>query len=184
MNRQSRNEFLVFGLLLAFGVLGRWAQPAWNFTPLVAVTALGGFYFRSWLPAILLPVTMLAMSDLLVDAHDNAWVQLSVYAMTIVPLALGRLASRKEGWRRAACWGACGFVPAMLFFVVTNFVVWKTKSLYEPNLGGLMDCYAKALPFLRPMIAGDVCYIALMVGCLAAADLLDSRDRAELRVKK
>ena len=57
MNRETLRDLTIFALLLAFGVLGRWAQPAWNFTPLAAVTALGAFYFRSWLPAVLLPVT-------------------------------------------------------------------------------------------------------------------------------
>lgn len=43
MNRTSNRELLVFALLLAFGVVGRWAQPQWNFTPLTAVTAMGAY---------------------------------------------------------------------------------------------------------------------------------------------
>ena len=39
MNRDTWRELAVFGLLLALGVIGRWAQPTWNFTPLAAVTA-------------------------------------------------------------------------------------------------------------------------------------------------
>ena len=66
MNQESRREAFVFFLLLAFGIVGRWAQPAWNFTPLAAVTAMGAYYFRGWLPAILLPARMLAMSNFLV----------------------------------------------------------------------------------------------------------------------
>src|SRR5690349_1196893 len=59
MNRTSRQELFVFAALLTFGVLGRWAEPSWNFTPLAAVTALGAFYFRGWLPAVLLPSAVL-----------------------------------------------------------------------------------------------------------------------------
>ena len=55
-----------------------------------------------------------------------------------------------------ACWGLCGIVPATLFYVVTNFAVWATKSLYAPTFEGLMDCYVQALPFYRTMLAGDV----------------------------
>src|SRR5689334_2546649 len=115
MNRETRRDLLIFALLLAFGVVGRWAEPAWNFTPLAAVTALGAFYFRSWLPAILLPSTLLVVSDLMLPSHDAWQVQLSVHLMAIVPLVLGRAARNQEGWRRAACWGMCGFVPATMF---------------------------------------------------------------------
>ena len=90
MNRTTPRELTVFSLLLAIGVLGRWAEPTWNFTPLAAVTVLGGYYFRQLLPAILLPVGILAISDLLLPAHDNLTVQLSVHLMMIGTLWLGR----------------------------------------------------------------------------------------------
>ena len=165
----------MFALLVALGVLGRWAEPAWNFTPLAAMAGVGGWYFRSWLPAVLLPWAMLATSDLLLSPHDSPWVQVSVYAMSVLPVVLGRAARNNDGWRRAACWAMCGFVPATLFFVVTNFAVWATKSLYAPTLDGLRLCYVQALPFYRTMLAGDVCYVTLAVACLAAAHMLDGQ---------
>jgi hypothetical protein len=181
MNRDSRRELLVFSILLAFGVFGRWAEPAWNFTPLAAVAALAGYYFRSWLPTILLPWSMLAISDAVLSPHDSAWVQVSVYLMAILPVALGRAARGREGWRKAVCWGMCGFVPATIFFLVTNFAVWATKSLYLPSLAGLAECYYRGLPFYRTMLAGDVCYVSLAVACVAAAQLLERRAAAEVR---
>lgn len=175
MNRTTLRELLVFSLLLAFGILGRWAQPEWNFTPLTAVTAMGAYYFRGWLPAILLPASVLAISDLLLAPHDNWQVLVAVHAMAIVPLVLGRAARGAEGWRRAGCWALCGFVPATAFFVVTNFAVWMGRSLYEPTLTGLVNCYAAGLPFYRWMLAGDLFYVGLMAACVAAAELWERR---------
>lgn len=175
MNRETRRDLLVFSLLLAFGVLGRWAQPAWNFTPLTAVTALGAFYFRSWLPAVLLPSAMLAISDLVLPMHDSGLVLVAVHLCAFFPLVLGRVARSVEGWGQALAWGLCGFVPATAFFLATNFAVWASKSLYEPTLAGLADCYAKALPFYRTMLAGDMCYVSLAAACVAAAYVLDRR---------
>ena len=172
MNRETRRDLLVFALLLAFGIVGRWAQPAWNFTPLAAVTALGAFYFRSWMPAVLLPSALLIVSDFLLPSHDSWQVQVAVPLSAIIPLALGRAARRTDGWRRGACWAMCGFVPATVFFVVTNLAVWASKSLYAPTVAGLVECYVKGLPFYRTMLAGDVCYMSLMTACLAAAYLL------------
>jgi hypothetical protein len=184
MNREMRRDLLVFSLLLAFGVLGRWAQPAWNFTPLAAVTALGAFYFRSWLPAILLPSAMLAISDLVLPMHDSRPVLVAVHLSAIFPLVLGRTVRGVEGWRRALAWGLCGFVPATAFFLVTNFAVWASKSMYEPTLAGLVDCYTKALPFYRTMLAGDICYVTLAAACLAAAHLIDRRPAVVEPIRK
>lgn len=175
MSRESRRELWVFCLLTAIAVAGRWFEPAWNFTPLAAITALGGYYFRSWLPAILLPWTVLTLSDAALLPHDNFWVPASVYAMSLLPVALGRAARGREGWRRAVYCGLCGFVPATAFFVVTNFAVWATRSLYAPTLAGLADCYDRALPFYRVMLEGDVCYVSLMAACVALSQVLERR---------
>ena len=71
MNRAAVRDVLVFVLLVTLGVVGRWAQPTWNFTPLAAIAAMAGFYFRSWLPAVLVPATTLAVSDLCLRSHDS-----------------------------------------------------------------------------------------------------------------
>ena len=171
MNRTSRRELLLFAALLAVGVLGRLFEPAWNFTPLAAVGALAGYCFRGWAPAALLPLAVLAISDLFVDSHDNSVVQVVVYAMALLPLLLGRAARSSASWRQAAWWGACGVVPATAFYVVTNFAVWVSKSTYEPTLAGLADCYARALPFYRTMLAGDACYVALAAIAVVALEV-------------
>jgi hypothetical protein len=175
MNRETRRELFVFALLAAFGILGRWAQPAWNFTPLAAVAALGGFYFRGWLPALLLPACVLIVSDTLLAPHDNVVAALSVHAMALLPVAMGRAARGRQDWGRAMLWGMCGVIPATAFYLVTNFAVWASKSLYEPTLSGLAECYAMGLPFYRTMLAGDLCYVSLAAACVAAAQLLERR---------
>jgi hypothetical protein len=182
MNRDTLRDLTVFALLLAFGVVGRWADHAWNFTPLTAVTALGAFYFRNWLPALLLPSAVLITSDLFLPSHDSGVVQASVHVMALIPLVLGRAARCAEGWRKAAYWGLCGFVPATAFFLVTNFAVWAAKSSYAPTLAGLVECYVRGLPFYRTMLAGDICYLSLMTACLAAAHMMQPRLAAERQV--
>lgn len=169
MKRDNLRELTVFGLLLAIGVLGRWAQPEWNFTPIAAVTALGGFYFRNLLPAVLLPVSILAISDVLLAPHDSWPVLISVHVMMIVPLLIGRSARNTSGWQSAFRWGLCGLVPATAFFVVTNFAVWAFTGLYEKTFVGLTACYVAGVPFYRMMLVGDVFYLTVLLGCLVLA---------------
>ena len=171
VNRQNSRELSVFALLLAIGVLGRWAQPDWNFTPLAAVTVIGGYYFRNLLPGLLLPVSILAVSDLMLASHDHWQVQLAVHVMMIVPFVMGRLARNAHGWHAALRWGLCGVVPATAFYIVTNFSVWAFTPLYEKTLTGLAACYVAALPFYRTMLAGDLTYLVLLGSCLMLARL-------------
>lgn len=168
-NRDTLREMTVFVLLAAIGIVGRWIQPDWNFTPLMAVTLLGGYYFRSAIAAASLPIIVLTVSDLILPSHDNVYVQLSIFAMMIVPLMLGRLARGREGWSMVGFGVLCGVVPATTFFLVTNFVHWAATSMYDHTWTGLVNCFTAALPFYRAMLAGDLFYLAVLVSCFALA---------------
>lgn len=170
-HRDKIRDLSVLALLVAIGVVGRWAQPDWNFTPLHAVTLLGGFYFSALLPAICLPLCILAISDVALSAHDNFAVQFAVYAMMLLPLALGRIARNMQGWKRVGHGVLCGFLPATAFFVVTNFVHWTSTSMYQKTWEGLAACYSAAIPFYRSMLAGDLLYLAVLVACLVLAGM-------------
>jgi hypothetical protein len=52
---------------------------------------------------------------------------------------------------------------------VTNFAVWAFQSDYPPTLAGLGACYWAAVPFFRWMLAGDLFYLAVLLGCMALA---------------
>ncbi len=169
VNRDTLRELTVFGLLLAIGVLGRWAQPEWNFTPTAAVAALGGYYFRRLLPAVLLPLSVLVISDVLLAPHDSWPVFATVQLMMLVPMLIGRSARDTSGSPAAWRWALCGVVPATAFYVATNFAVWAFTGLYEKTLAGLAQCYVAAVPFYRMMLAGDVFYLIVLGGCLAIA---------------
>lgn len=169
MNRDTLRELTVFGLLMAIGVLGRWAQPEWNFTPTAAIAALGGYYFRRLLPAVLLPVAVLVISDVVLAPHDSWPVFATIQLMMLVPMAIGRSARELSGARAAWRWTLCGVLPATAFFVVTNFAVWAFTGLYDKSLAGLEQCYIAAVPFYRAMLAGDVFYLIVLGGCLAIA---------------
>jgi hypothetical protein len=178
---------LVFASLVAIGALGRQpeVQPAWNFTPLAAAAMLGAYYFRSMLPATLLPVCILTVANLTLQAHDNMWVLASVYAMSMLPVALGRAARQAEGRGRILWFGIGGLAPATAFYIVTNFTVWATQSLHYPlTPAGLAECYVAGLPFYGTMLAGDVCYVSLMVACVAAAQMVERRTLAPVATKR
>jgi hypothetical protein len=170
--RQTLCDVLVFLLLVGIGVAGRWGQPEWCFTPTAAVAIFAGFYFSRAAVAALVPLAALAISDLLLPAHDNLPVMVATYGVMTVPVLLGKwLHTSRGNWNAAWRWGICGLVPATLFWLVTNFAVWAFQSDYEKTWAGLVQCYWAAVPFYRWMLAGDVFYLAVLLGCGAIAGM-------------
>lgn len=174
--QQMIQELFVFFLLVAIGVAGRWGQPEWCFTPTAAAAIFAGYYFSRVPIAVLVPLAILAISDLRLPSHSNLPVMVATYAVMIAPVWFGRLVKQSpREWSTAWRWAVCGFAPATLFWLVSNFAVWAFQSDYPKTAGGLVECYWAAVPFFRWMLAGDLFYLSVLFGCLALADV-GSRD--------
>jgi hypothetical protein len=170
LRQQNLHDLLVFALLVAIGVAGRWGQPQWSVTPTAAAAIFAGLYFSRIGIALLMPISILAISDILLPAHDSIPVMISTYSMMTLPVWFGRIQRGEQPrWLKFTRWGLFALLPATLFYLVTNFAVWAFQSDYEKTLPGLVECYVAAIPFFRWMLAGDVFYIAVLLGCLAMA---------------
>jgi hypothetical protein len=71
-------------------------------------------------------------------------------------------------------------LPAVLFFVTTNFAHWMIDihhagSAYTANWHGLLACYARGVPFFRWMLEGDVAFSAILFGAWALATSYTTR---------
>lgn len=167
---RNLQDMLVFGLLIAIGVVGRWGQPQWCFTPTAAAALFAGMYFSRWAIAAMVPISILAVSDLFLPAYDSIPVMIATYAVMVLPIYLGRLQRCEQSRRQAAArWLLFGLVPATLFYIVTNLAVWACYSSYPKTLAGLAECYWAAVPFFRWMLAGDLFYLAALLACAAIA---------------
>src|SRR4029079_9729294 len=133
MNRdrhQNLQDLLVFALLIAIGVAGRWGQPEWCFTPTGASAIFAGLYFSRLGIALMVPVTILAISDLLLPAYNSIPVMIATYVVMIAPVWFGRM-QRGEYSRLStfARWVLVGILPATLFYLVCRLLLEKNKCL-------------------------------------------------------
>jgi hypothetical protein len=139
-------------LLLVAAILSRLIpHPDWlNFT------LLGGalLYFgarRNWREMIA-PVAALMATDYILTVysyhyafHWSAYV--TTWAWYLMAMALGHiLLHARTTWLRVAAGVILG--PTS-FFIVSNYAVWQTFSMYPRTLAGLGACYIAALPFYR-----------------------------------
>lgn len=152
--------------------ISRLLPHPYNFTPIGAMALFGAAYFKQRWMAFLIPALALWISSLLLDnlvyaAYYEGFVWFSnggVYLAFILVALLGMGLLKKVTMPRLLA-GSLG--ASVLFFLVTNFMVWAGGLLYPMTLSGLMACFAAGLPFFRNAVLGDLFYVAVLFGSYA-----------------
>jgi hypothetical protein len=149
-----------------------------NFAPVAALALFAGYYFRNAGWALLVPLSVMTISDTVLGGYDWPMMML-VYGMLALPVALRgwlrqafdlRQKSGSQVWAPLAGLFGCGLVSSVLFFVVTNFGVWCCwPGTYERSIAGLWHCYVAAIPFFRFTLAGDLIFAVVLFGSYALA---------------
>jgi hypothetical protein len=175
VKRPAWLDTLVFFVLVIAGVQLRLAlQHLPNFAPVAALALFAGYFFRSRILAVAVPMSIMLISDAYIGSY--AWYQMAVvYTMLALPVLM-RGVLRKHfslshtSWRKAALsmagLFACSFASSVLFFLATNAVC---LGWYEPTLAGVAKCYWQALPFFRYTLSGDIAFALLTFGSYAVA---------------
>lgn len=163
----------VFSGLILVGIGGRFLfLDVPNFSPTASVAIFAGFYFATRRIAILVPLVVLALSNLWLDAYTT-WGELIVVAVAFLfPVLLSRTFRKGEAHNRsmrASGMVGCAVLPSVVFFATTNFAVWYFNGCYAPTWAGLSSCFVHALPFYQFTLAGDVLFTTLLLGGYCAA---------------
>ena len=177
----ARLDGAVFVLLAAALVVGRLVNGSSpNFTPLSACCLFAGYWFAGLrgrvfsLPAVLVPVVGMLVSNLFLPRHASVWVVAAVLVSSVLNVVLSALATRTIRSKSLA--GAFCLVPSLQFFLLTNGAVWLVQQeTYERSFAGLVACYIAALPFLRNMYFGDLLYIPGLFFAAWCARLLSDK---------
>lgn len=59
-----------------------------------------------------------------------------------------------------------GLLSASVFFLISNFGVWMSWSLYPHTMEGLSLCYVAAIPFFKYTLLSNLLCCVLLCGCL------------------
>jgi len=151
--------------------LGRVFAPIPNFTPLGAVALLGGAIFtRKWL-AFFVPILALWLSNLFLNnfiyqASYEGFVLfgdsfLSVAVCMVLIVIIGRNFVKADSVKSLL---GSAIAASVLFYIVTNFAVWMSGTMYPSSLFGLLLSYFAGLPFLLNSIMGDIFYSLVLFG--------------------
>jgi hypothetical protein len=161
------SRYLFTFVLILAAALSRLLPHPPNFAPITALALFGPVYLDKK-HAFVVPLVALLLSDFVIGFYSGMqWVYGSFIAISFIGLWL----RKHHGVAQTV--GAT-FTGSILFFVVTNFGVWISSSMYSPTLAGLMQCYVAAIPFFRNTLLGDAVYVGIMFGVFEAARRLVS----------
>lgn len=148
--------------LIGLAILARFLPHPDNFTPIGAVALFAGACLADRRFALVIPVLILAVSDLFLGLHVLIPV---VYLCFMVNVLLGRWLREHRSIPVTAGVVLAGSVQ---FFLATNFFCWLLW--YPPTITGLTDCYLAALPFFRNTLLGDLVFTGVLFSVLAAME--------------
>ena len=143
-----------------------------NFTPIGAMALFGGAYLKNKNHAFLIPFLSLWISDLIINNfifsyyNDFTWFYpgfLWQYGSFFIMILIGFVFLKKISFTNVLI---TSLSSSLIFFVITNFGVWISGSMYPMDLQGLITCYVMALPFYKGTLLGFMCYSTFLFGVL------------------
>lgn len=169
-----------------------WLMCLWGASPVLAMFVLSVAKCRSWWIGVGLPLVGFVATDLVIEAllvsrnlPSSSWKgRLLIYGLYLVLSQLGWIVRRvKDSWAQVAAGVGMGMLGSMLFFLVTNFLIWLRSVpadgayYYPPTWEGLVQCYTLALPFFQNQFLFDVLFATLLFPAYAVlGQVIPARD--------
>lgn len=147
---------------ILIGTLARILPHPANFTPITAIALFSGCYLPKRL-AIILPIIAMILSDFVLGFHNTIpYVYGSIMLTSFIGIGLKGTLRLRSGQVKGIFGGT--LLSSILFFLITNFGVWRETSLYPKTIEGLLQSYIMALPFFRNSLLGDLFYTGVFFG--------------------
>lgn len=151
MKKQNTEIVLALIAVTLFAALMRLVPHIPNVAPIAGLALFAGVVIPSW-GAFAIPLVAMVVSDMFLGFHGTVpFVYGSFFLIACIGYAL-----RKKASPLTIILGSLS--GSIIFFIITNFGVWTTSSMYEKTMSGLLQCYTMGLPFFRNTAVGDLAY--------------------------
>lgn len=153
----KKNNLIFIGLILLAGMIRMIPHP-WNFTPLLAVCIFSGTKIKHNGLAIFLPLVAIFIGDLFLGIYSSmVW----VYSGYILVILLSRILGNSKSINSKIISVVSG---SLIFFIISNFGVWISGTMYSKNFQGLLECYIAGIPFYKNTLIGTIIYSSIFFG--------------------
>ena len=155
--KKTKQKVVLFIYFVGLIALSRIIPHPPNFTPVIAIAVFMPYLTRNLYSAMLVPLSAMFVSDLYLGFHSSMfW----VYTSILLGTTLSQYTiSMKKTYVHL---GSNALLSSTIFFIVTNFAVWMSGSMYPLTIDGLLLCYTMAIPFFGNTLAGTLFYVSLL----------------------
>ncbi len=147
-----------------------------GFSPLAAVALCAGAFLPRRL-ALVVPLGILFLSDVVIDAHYGAsffgGYLLARYVLLAALVGAGLFLRTRGGGRSWASVLGATLAGSVFFYVASNAFAWLGSTAYPQNLAGLWQALTLGLPgfppsyvFFRNGLVSDALYSMVFVACV------------------
>jgi hypothetical protein len=176
MKKKIRLRFGVIAALILLAALSRLIPHPANFAPVGGMALFGAAYFSKRYWAFIVPVVSMWISDLVLNnvvyaSYFDRFVwfyggSLFTYGAFALIVLSGMFTLRKI---RIPSLTASALGASVIFFLVSNFGVWFSGTMYSKDFSGLIACYTAGLPFFQNTVLGDLVYTGVLFGAFEYA---------------
>jgi len=125
-----------------------------NFEAVTAISLLSGVFFRGFY-SVLIPLNIMFFSDFY---FGNSVIYLFTWSAFALIGVFGNILKRKARQLHLKSTGL-GILSVLFFYAWTNFGWWLTSGMYSMDLGGLIECYLRAIPFLKNQLLSVLLFV-------------------------
>jgi hypothetical protein len=157
MDKLTPNFWVVTLMIFAAAFVRLIPHPP-NFAPIAAMALFGGAYFNKKSLAYAVPLIAMFLSDIIIGFHPGMY---AVYLSFILIVMIGISLKDKKKFGNLFI---ASVSASVLFFIITNFALWLTGTLYPKTSVGLAACFTAAIPFFHYTLIGDLFFVGLLFG--------------------
>jgi len=169
-------RFGVLSLLVLFAAFSRLIPHPPNFAPIGAMALFGAAYFSQRYLAFAIPIISMWLSDLVLNNvvygqyFDHfIWFYQGFYWTYGAFIVIGLLGFEVLKKVKVQNLVLASLLASISFFLLSNFGVWASTTMYPKDVSGLIACYTAGLPFFKNTIMGDLVYSGVLFGAFELA---------------
>lgn len=158
-NASLSRIILIVSIMSLFALLRVFIEIP-NVHPIAAIALFGGTFIQKKWQAIVFPLAVLLMSDLVLGFY-TPFLMAFVYGSFVLITLLGFWLRNRVKVQNVV---AASLMSSLVFFTMTNLAVWAEGLWYPMTLSGLGECFALAIPFFKTELAGTLMFTLAFFG--------------------
>ncbi|MDC0215474.1 hypothetical protein OAJ75_00070 [Candidatus Pelagibacter sp.] len=138
--------------LILIMVVSRLIPHPPNFTPIIAIAMMSGFFFKNLNFSLIILIVSMLLGDIFLGFYSSmAFIYMPLCLIVLCMFKINNKINFKNLF-------FMGLGSSIFFYLTSNFGVWAIGTMYEKNVSGLINCYILAIPFFKNTLISTVIF--------------------------